>query len=117
MAHAEDALIGLTSLLILLANYGLYRWFGGHGLDDKSHRSPIVAAALGSLMATDLVLISGPGPAAYVAGIVPWLMVSFFTYPESKGVAVVSGILAWGVWWGITGLTRFFVDVNDALAL
>jgi hypothetical protein len=116
MVDDGEALLGLSSLLSLIFAYGLFTWLGSHGLDDNGHRGPLAAAATGTLLATSLVLITGPGIAASAAAIVPWLMVSLFTWPSARAMSLAAGIGGWAIWWGIQAAGSGFMALRQALA-
>ncbi len=115
MEANEAALLGLTSLLVLIVTYGVFKWFASRSFEDDGHRGPLAAAAVGNLLATNLVLIVGTHPVAMAAGLVPWLMVAFFTYPEHRGMSLAAGAVAWAVWWGVHGAASAMAGLADAL--
>lgn len=115
MATVDAPLLGTTTLLSLLAIYGLYRWLGPRILGDDGHKSALVCAALGLVLATSLVLIAGASDGAYAAGLVPWVMVSFFAYEAGRFTGMAAGTGAWAIWWTIEAAAAWLAGLRSSL--
>lgn len=112
----SDPLLGLTTLLVLLALWGYFQWLGTRLMDDDSHRSSLLAASLGSLLATSLIVTVGSDPFVYAAAVVPWIMVAMFAYHDSIVMAVGAGMGAWAVWWSILAFAGWLAGLRVAAA-
>ncbi len=110
----SDPLLGLTTLIVLLAMWGYFHWLGTRLMGDESHRSSLLAAALGTLLATSLVVTVGDDPFVFVAAVVTWVMVSMFAYRESIGMAIGAGMGGWAVWWGLIAFAAWLAGLREA---
>ncbi len=109
----SDPLLGLTTLLVLLALWGYFHWFGTRALGDESHRSSLLAASLGTVLTTSLIVTVGDHPAAYMAAVVPWMMVAMFAYKDAVGMAIGVGMGAWALWWSFLAFAGWFAGIRD----
>ncbi len=110
----SDPLLGLTTLLILLAMWGYFQWLGGRLMADTSHHSSLLAASLGMLLSTSLVVTVGDDPFVYAAAVVPWIMVAMFAYRDAIVMAIGAGMGAWAVWWSILAFAGWLAGLREA---
>ncbi len=110
---ASDPLLGMTTLFVLLALWGYFHWLGTRLMQDESHRSSLLAASLGTLLATSLVVTAGSDPIVYAVAVVPWVMVAVFAYHEAIGMAIGAGMGAWAVWWAILAFAAWLLGLRS----